>query len=130
VSALGDKPVVFGKEAAKRIVSAVKRIEAMPYPRGVRIPQRAVISGQNSQLAVTSSVITARSGSTAGKGTVFLVNDDYDSGTTNVTLTTTTTTQTVFSYSSTTGGIASGIYVWIAQGAKGNWFVISVDCGN
>ncbi len=84
------------------------------------------------QLAYTNGTITARSGTTPGAGTVYLVKYDgsvfqiMNGGGSNPTL-----TQAVLSYSSTTGGIATGQYVWIAQNPSDlKWYVISVDCGN
>ncbi len=82
------------------------------------------------QLAITSGTITARVGTTAGFGTVLLVDVSVASDGTTCTLTTTSVTETVFSYSSTTGGIPTDIYVWIEQDLTGNWFITSDDCGN
>ena len=79
-------------------------------------------SGQ--QLAITDGTITARTGTTPGTGTVFLVN--YDS----TDLITGTVDVDVFNFSSTTGGIPDSIYCWIEQDPQGNWWITSVDCGN
>ncbi len=83
-----------------------------------------ITPNSNGQLAITDGTITARSGTTPGTGTVF---DVYYDGSV---LVTDTTTKTVLSYSSTTGGIATGVYCWIVQDDDGNWWIISVDCGN
>jgi hypothetical protein len=78
------------------------------------------------QLAYTSSTITARSGTTAGTGTVYLVDVSVVSGT--CTLSTTAVQITVYSFSGTTGGIASGKYCWIEQDVTGNYFLTSSEC--
>ncbi len=84
-----------------------------------------VSSGSNSkQLAVTDGAITARSGTTAGTGTVFLTTFDGTD------ITTTAETLDVFNFSSTTGGIATGTYVWVQQDDGGNYWITAVDCGN
>lgn len=72
----------------------------------------------------TTSTITARSGTTVGSGTV----DFYQR--VGTTLTATGLSTTVYSYSSTTGGVASGQYGWAQQDEVGDWWLISVDCGN
>ncbi len=82
------------------------------------------------QLAITTGTITARVGTTAGYGSVYLVDVSVAADGTTCTLTTTSVTETVFSYSSTTGGIPTDIYVWIEQDLTGNWFITSDDCGN
>jgi hypothetical protein len=78
------------------------------------------------QCALTSSTITARDGATAGTGTVYLVDVSVVSGV--CTLTTTAVQDTVYSFSSTTGGIANGKYCWIEQDVAGNWFITTVEC--
>jgi len=83
-----------------------------------------VLGAPGGQLpAKPDGTISARSGTTAGSGTVFLV-DDSTPGT----LTVTATTQAVYNYSATAGGIATGKYCWIAQSPNGSWYVISVEC--
>lgn len=86
-----------------------------------------VSSQLSGQLAVvTSSGITARVTTAAGTGNVNPV-----SSTSGGTLTTDTSTDIpVLNFSSTTGGIPSGTYVWISQDPGGNWFITAVDCGN
>jgi hypothetical protein len=80
------------------------------------------------QLAITTSAgLTARVGTTAGHGTV---NPVMSNGSTFALTTNTSVTITVLNFSSTTGGIAGGTYVWIQQDPSGNWFAVSADCGN
>ncbi len=69
--------------------------------------------------------ITARVGTTPGTGTVsfYQLNDSgvlEDSG----------DGDTVYSISSTTGGIPSGTYVMCEQDVNDDYWVVSVDCGN
>jgi hypothetical protein len=78
------------------------------------------------QAALTSSAITARSGTTAGTGTVYLVDVSVVGGV--CTLTTSSVQITVYSFSGTTGGIASGKYCWIEQDVTGNYFITSSEC--
>jgi len=80
--------------------------------------------GGGAQLAITDGSISARSGTTPGSGTVF---DVSYNGTV---LVTATTTKTVGNFSSTTGGIPTGTYVWIEQDPQGAWWITAVDCGN
>ena len=89
------------------------------------------IAFQNNQATLaytTSGGITARSGTTAGFGSVFLVDVSVASDGTTCTLTTTAVTYTVFNLSATTGGIAGGKYCWIEQDVTGNWFVTAAEC--
>ncbi len=69
--------------------------------------------------------ITARVGTTPGTGTVDLYDLD-DSGI----LTNSGEVVTVYSISSTTGGVPTGTYVMVSEDGQGNWWLISVDCGN
>lgn len=74
--------------------------------------------------AKTNGTITARSGTTLGSGSVFLLS------VTTTTITVTSNTLTVVNYSSTTGGIATGTYVFVEDDGFGNWSITAVDCGN
>jgi len=87
------------------------------------VPWFLLGSGGGQLLAKTDGTISARSGTTAGSGTVFLV-DDSTPGT----LTVTATTQGVYNYSATAGGIPDAKYCWIAQSPNGSWYVVSVEC--
>ena len=78
------------------------------------------------QLAITNGGISARSGTTAGTGSVFLVDISVASGV--CTLTTTTVQYTVYNFSGSAGGIADSKYCWIEQDVTGNWFVTSAEC--
>lgn len=89
------------------------------------------LSLQSGQLALTSGTITARSGTTAGTGTAYTVTDkagvltvnNGSGGAPTITL-------TVYSLSSTTAGIPTNTYVWIALSPSGAWWITTVDCGN
>lgn len=75
---------------------------------------------------VQSGGISARSGSTPGTGSVelYLLNVGGNS------IVDSTQAVTVFSFSSTTGGIASGTYCWVEEDIDGNFWITAVDCGN
>ena len=76
----------------------------------------------NQRLAKTSSTISARSGTTAGTGTVTPQKFDgttiADSGYPDI---------TVYLFSSS-ASIASGKYCWIAQDLDGYWWITAVEC--
>lgn len=74
-------------------------------------------------LALSSGTITARSGSTAGTGTVTLQTTDSSGN-----ITSTSINLDVLNWNSATGGIASGKYCWIGQDENRNWYVISAEC--
>jgi hypothetical protein len=107
---------------------------------GVGTALRTTPSVGGKQLAVTNGTITAaidNSGSCTntgsllktipGAGSVFAM--AYDG--TCLVADTSTTPIPVLSYSTTTGGIASGIKVWIEiNDNDGQWYITSVDCGN
>lgn len=70
----------------------------------------------------TSTSIAARSGTTVTGGTVEIWT--MSGGT----LTDAMTSVTAYNFSAATGGIASGIYVSLAQDSAGNWWIISAEC--
>jgi len=90
-----------------------------------------VASKGDRYLAIANGDITERDGATPGVGivtlqackrtsagpppayTIYSLGRDFD----------------VVNYSSTTGGIEDGAYVWIEQDINGLWFITSVDCG-
>jgi hypothetical protein len=74
-------------------------------------------------IVVTDGTITARSGTTPGSGTVFTTTWNGS------VLTTTTNTFTVYNISSTTGGIATGVYGVMVK-IMGSYWLITLDCGN
>ncbi len=74
--------------------------------------------------AKTNGTISARSGTTLGAGSVFLLS------VTTTTITVLTDTQAVVNYSSTTGGIPTGTYVFVQDDGFGNMSITAVDCGN
>ncbi len=78
------------------------------------------------QLAITNGTITARVGTTAGTGSVYLVGVSVVSGT--CTLTTSAVTLTVYNLSATTGGILTGKYCWVEQHTNGFWFITTAEC--
>ena len=73
------------------------------------------------QLALTSSTITARSGTTAGSGTVTPQTFDGTS------ISGAGQDVTVYLFSAS-ASIASGKYCWIDQDAGGYWWIIAVEC--
>lgn len=87
---------------------------------------RVTARGSSGQLAITTGTITARSGTTAGTGSVYPVATSISGGA--CTLTTGATSMVVFNFSGTSGGIATGKYCWIDQDPYGTWFIVSVEC--
>ena len=88
-------------------------------------PVFSVDAQSSASLAITNGTVTARVTTTPGSGAFNFVNLN------GTTLTTDTSgTTACFNFSSTTGGIATGTYVWVEQDPAGNWWITSVDCGN
>jgi predicted amidohydrolase len=88
-----------------------------PLGSHVHVPQTAIL------VAVSTSTITARSGSTAGSGTADfkLFNPptfSSDASRTGI---------TVYNFSSATGGIASGKYIMCTKWYN-EWFVFAAEC--
>ena len=110
-------------------VGSCSGISASQGPNGIALG--VSVASESGTLAYTDGTITARSGTTPGTGTVYLV--VYD-GTVlqiqNGTGGNPTVTQAVLNFSSTTGGIPTGTYVWIEPDPGSNWFITAVDCGN
>lgn len=109
-------------------VDASSGLEMKQSPSGTSI-RIANNDGSGSFLCVTDGTISAcgafsGSTATAGSGTVFIC---QTSGTT---ITKTSETLSVLNFSTTTGGIASGVNVWVSQDDNGNYYITSVDCGN
>ncbi len=75
---------------------------------------------------VTTGGITARSGTTPGTGNITFVYYDTDTQV----LTQTGDSTTIYSISSTTGGVPQDTYVMVGKDVNGIWWLISVDCGN
>lgn len=79
----------------------------------------------NRYVAITTTTITVRSGSTPGAGTVKLQlysepsNAWVDSG---------CFVDVLYFSSSPVGGIASGKYCWVEQDCDGNYVIVSVEC--
>ncbi len=69
--------------------------------------------------------ITARSGTTPGSGDVGV----YTLLASGPTIVATGNTVTVYSISSTSGGVAASTYVMIGLDQAGVWWLLSVDCG-
>lgn len=76
-------------------------------------------------LGVVTSAISARVGTTLGTGLVEL----YYASSTGV-ATDCAQAVNVYNFSSTTGGITTGLYVWVQQDPSGDWYVTAIDCGN
>jgi hypothetical protein len=83
----------------------------------ISVPARAKYN------ATTTGTITARSGTTYGSGPV-TVNVNIDG-----TETPTALSLTVYSVSSTSGGIPSGTRVQIEEFTDGYYYITAVDCG-
>lgn len=97
-------------------------LKGSPTPKGWSIGLARLDGGGH--WAKTDGTISARSGTTLGTGTVFLLDV---SGTT---ITVTSDTEDVVNYSSTTGGIPTGTYVFVQDDGFGNMSITAVDCGN
>lgn len=82
-------------------------------------------------LAIAHGDITERSGSTPGVGLVTLQGCKRTSAGPPPVYAIYSLAQDldVVNYSSTTGGISDGAYLWVEQDRDGLWFVTSVDCG-
>ncbi len=94
-------------------------LEVQETPRGTLV--RASRKWEIGYVAKTTSTITARSGSTAGSGTVQL--QDFD-GTSYSDAAESPLTVYLFSATS----ISSGKYCWVAPDPGGWWHVVSVEC--
>lgn len=105
------------------IASLGPGLEGSPSPNGWLLRIKG-IGASGGFWAKTDGTISARSGLTLGSGTVFLLDVSA------TTITVTTDTLPVVNYSSTTGGIASGVYVFVQDDGFGNQSITAVDCGN
>ncbi len=94
-----------------------------PTPTGWQVGLASSIR-QNGFWAKTNGTISARSGTTLGSGSVFLLE------VTSTTITVTSDTLDVVNYSSTTGGIPTDTYVFVQDDGFGNPSITAVDCGN
>lgn len=108
------------KEDAERSIEIARQT-----PRGqVRLPPEGATSQGfwfQSRLAKTDgSGVSARSGTTAGSGTVTL---QYLSGTT-----ITDGSETVTVYNWTDDAAAATTYVWVQQDTLGTWWITGEDC--
>jgi hypothetical protein len=99
-------------------------LELTTFGGGPLIRFAGVAGGQVAY--TTSGGITARSGTTAGTGSVYLVATTLSSGV--CTLTTASEETTVYNFSGASGGIAGGKYCWVEQEPGGLWFVVSSEC--
>ncbi len=97
-------------------------LQGMPTPNGLAL-SLASTGGNGGFWAKTNGTITARSGTTLGSGSVFLLS------VTTTTITVTSNTLGVVNYSSTSGGIATATYVFVQDDGFGNWSITAVDCG-
>lgn len=83
-----------------------------------------VSGSQSGELAITHGSITARVTSTPGTGSVYFVNYDGTSLSTD-----TSHDIPVLNFSSTSGGISTGVYVWVTQGPGSEYWITAIDCG-
>lgn len=88
-------------------------------PNGTTV--RVAVQGGR-RLAQTSTTITARSGTTAGTGTVAFASITASTAAIAVG----SQTQSVFNFSA--NSLASGKYCWVEQDPDGNWWVVSIEC--
>src|SRR5580658_6753618 len=99
-------------------------LAGMPSPNGWSVGLAAVTAASEPFLCVTDGIISACSAfsgstATAGSGTVFVCSV---SGTT---ITKTSQTLSVLNFSTTTGGIATGVNVWVsAEPTSGQYFIV------
>ena len=125
-----------GEEISARLVNAIIAAlrQAIIQPDGstgiriIQTPAGTTLSVRQPArylAVVQSGGITARSGSTPGTGSVelYLLNVGGNS------IADSTQAITVFNFSSTSGGIASGTYCWVEEDIDGNFWVTAVDCG-
>lgn len=85
-------------------------------------PVVTIFPGASGQLAITSSSITARSGTTPGTGTVTPL--EYNGNTMG---NTGADDLTVYLYA-TGNGINSAAYCWIEMDSSGYWWIVSAEC--
>jgi hypothetical protein len=104
-------------------LSVTAPLEITPFAGG---PQIRLSAPAGRQLVYTDGTITARSGTTAGTGNVFLCSTAVASGV--CTITNTTNTLTVFNFSASTGGIPTGKYCWLDYDIYGTPFIVSAEC--
>ena len=125
-----------GDEITAQLFNALRQaiIETTIIPGlsvGIQVTQTnagTMISVRSTQryVGITTSTITARSGTTPGSGTVEL----YLYSTPNDDLEDTGQEVTVRSFSSTTGGIPTSTYCFVEDDLDNNFWITSVDCGN
>lgn len=102
-------------------ITAVPPLEFSWTPAGPVMRLAGMLFG--AYVGVTSGTISPRSGLTPGTGTVVLYSWNGTA------LAATPNSKTVFSISSTTGGIPTGTVVIILRIAGAYW-IITADCGN
>ncbi len=101
-------------------------IEVLRTPGGTTL----AVSNQGNSLSVgivDTGGITARSGTTPGVGSVDLY---WLNNATPRIFVTRNITVTCYSISSTTGNVPAGPYVMDEQDDLGDWYLVSIDCGN
>lgn len=110
----------FDEPTANRLVGlAGKTPRRNNQPPEPRRPEQPIY--MQSRLALSDgSGISARSGTTAGNGTVTL---QYLDGST---ITANTDTLTVYNWSKTAA--AAETYVWVHQDSLGTWWILGEDC--
>ncbi len=128
---MADQPYGFSKAAAKRVTDAVIRVERMPYSSRIQNPQYPVISGQPAANGMVGRVgaggISAGNNTNYGSGTVWV----YGINTNTAARVNTNSSVTVYSISTTNGGIANGTWVQMSYRTSSSvLFIDSNDCGN
>lgn len=128
-----SKPTSIGKKVQSRIKASVLRTEGASLDPDRRGPGRSAHWNPGTVEAITTSTITAATVAagvvTYGQGTAQILIDDPADSTKSIHDPAYPSTVTVYSISTTTGGVASGTNVCLGW-RNGRWCLISVDCAN
>ncbi len=108
------------------IVSISPPLTASQNDDGIAIGIGSQTGGNSLSPGLTTSTISARSGTTPGHGNVLL----YLLDTTGPSIASTGTTVVAYNISSTSGGIPNNTYVLVSKDTNGNYWVTTADCGN
>ncbi len=121
-------------EDLNQLVRHCLRMQPLPMQsRGIQIrqtPYGTIFEVQPAQrcLGITSGTISA---ATVASGVITLgTGSVVRQAITPAGLSEALDTVPVFNFSTTTGGISTGVNVWIEQDMGGNWVICAVDCGN
>ncbi len=122
--------ILLGRKAAERTKAAVIRVERMVYPTNQQFSRYPVISTANVpgfEGRVGVNGVTAGNNTNYGSGLVWVYGINTNTGA----RVNTNTSVTVYSMSTTNGGITNGTWIQMSYRTTSNvLFVDSVDCGN